>query len=136
MPTSRKRREKWGTPGLLVSAIRGRRLRLQAGGVEHVGSYFAFVALGGDFLAVQQEGDTGGVSGFYYDLVAGADGGVGGRDQGFLGCGFAVDDEGDPSRLLGADQQGESAGRLCRSGLTRGLGRRQVGIRFSGRLTR
>jgi hypothetical protein len=65
----------------------------EAGGVEDEGFYFAFVALCGDFFAVQHEAYAGGVSDFHYDLAGGADGGVRGGDQGFLGDWFAVSDE-------------------------------------------
>jgi hypothetical protein len=65
----------------------------EASGFEDEGFYFAFVALSGDFFAVQHETYAGGVSGFHYDLARGADGGVRGGDQGFLGDWFAVSDE-------------------------------------------
>src|SRR5580658_3947036 len=107
---------------------------LEAGGVEGVGFYFAFVALGGDFFAVEEEADAGGVSCFYYDLVGGADGDVCGRDQSFASHGVAVSHERDPGCFLGTDQQGESTGRLRRRSL--GLGGWYSGVRFGGRLTR
>ena len=76
---------------------------VNSGGVEDVGLYFALVALGGDFLAVQQEADAGGVSRSHHNFAGGADGSMGGRDQGFVGDGFAVSREGDPGGLLGTD---------------------------------
>ena len=63
---------------------------LQAGGVERVGSYFAFIPLGGDLFSIQNEADAGGVARSYNDLVRGAYRGVRGRNQSFVGDGFAV----------------------------------------------
>jgi hypothetical protein len=63
---------------------------LQTGGVERVGSYFAFIALGGDFFSIQNETDAGGVAGSHHDLMRGADRGVRGRNQVFVGDGFAI----------------------------------------------
>jgi hypothetical protein len=76
---------------------------VKSGGVEDVGFYFTFVALGGDFFAIQEEADAGGVARSHYDLVSGADGGVRGRDEGFVDDWFSVGDEGDPGGFLGAD---------------------------------
>ena len=90
------------------------------GGIEDVGFYFSFVALSGDFFAVEQEADARGVSGFHDDLAAGADGGVRGRDQGFVGHGFAVGQDRDPGGLPGTDQEGEGS---------RGLGGGSSGFR-------
>ena len=78
-------------------AIRGGGLRLRdysnGGGIEDVGSYFSFVALRRKFFAIQQEADASRVPRPYIDLVAGADGGVRGCDQGFFGHGFAISDD-------------------------------------------
>ena len=41
--------------------------------VKDHGSYFGFRALGGDFFAVPEEIDAGGVAGFDYDFAAGVD---------------------------------------------------------------
>ena len=89
----------------------------QAVGVEDVGLNFSLAALDGDFFAVQQEGHAGGVSSSDNDFVSGADGSLRGRDQGFVGYGFAIGRERNPSGLLGADEQGESGGRLYCGGL-------------------
>src|ERR1700683_2322296 len=88
----------------LSLAIGGGELRRRhwatSGGVENVGFDLASVSLSRDFFAVQQEAEAGGVSRFYDDLVAGADGGMRGRDEGFTGDGFAVRHERDPGGLL------------------------------------
>lgn len=89
----------------------GGREDAKAGGIEDVGFNFAFVALGGNFLAVQLEADAGGVSCLDYDLSGGANRGVRGRDQGFMGYGFAVGCDGDPAGFVGADQHAEGVGR-------------------------
>jgi hypothetical protein len=89
-----------------------RRHRVTSGGVENVGFDPVSVSLSWDFFAVQQEAEAGGVSCFYDDLVAGADGGMRGRDEGFKGDGFAVCHERDPGGLLGTDLHGEGRGRL------------------------
>jgi len=86
----------------------------EAGGVEDVGPDFAFVALGGDFCAVELEADAGGVSRFDYDFAGGSHGGVRGCDQGFLGYGFAIGGDRDPGIFFGADQQAKAGGRFCR----------------------
>jgi len=74
--------------------IRGWSLRgegfAEAGGIEGEGFYFAFVALDGDGFAFEGEAEAGGVAGFYDDLVSGANGSSGGRDQGFGGDRVAV----------------------------------------------
>jgi len=70
--------------------LRCRLYCLQAGGVERVGSYLAFVPLGGDFFSIQNETDAGGVAGSHHDFVRGADRGVRGRNQSFVGDGFAI----------------------------------------------
>lgn len=89
----------------------------QASGIENVRNCLALVALSEDLFAVQLEGDTGGVSCFDDDLVGGADRGVRRCYEGFAGGGFAVNHQGDPSSLVGADLQGESAGRLRNGGV-------------------
>ena len=76
----------------------------EAGGVEDVGPDFAFVALGGDFCAVELEADAGGVSRFDYDFAGCSHGGVRGCDQGFFGHRFAVRDDRYPSGFLGTDE--------------------------------
>jgi len=103
-------------PLAILSWGLGLRGYVNSGGVEDVGLYFSFFALSGGFFAVQHEADAGGVSRSHYDLAAGADGGLRGRDEGFVGDGFAVRYESDPGSFLGADQQRQGAGRLCRSG--------------------
>jgi len=82
----------------------------EAGGVEDVGPDFAFVALGGDFCAVELEADAGGVSRFDYDFAGCSHGGVRGCDQGFLSYGFAIGGDRDPSIFFGADQQAKLVG--------------------------
>jgi hypothetical protein len=82
----------------------------KTGGAEDISFDFAFVALGWDFFAVELEADAGGVSCLDYDFAGGSHGGVGGGDQGFLGYGFAVGGDGDPSIFLGADEQAEAGG--------------------------
>ena len=84
----------------------------KAGGIEDIGFDFSFVALRRDFFAVQLEADAGGVSCLDDDFAGGSHGGVRGSDQGFLGYGFAVSGDGDPSIFLGADEHAKAAGRF------------------------
>jgi len=88
----------------------------KASGVEDIGPDFAFVALRRDFFAVQLEANACGVSRLDDNFAAGANGGVRGGDQGFLGYGFAVGHDGDPGGFLGANQQAQLAWRSRRSG--------------------
>jgi len=80
-----------------------------AGGVENIASYFSNVSLRRKFLAVQEEADSGGISGSDNDLAGCPHGGVSGRDQSFVGDGFAVGRDRNPGGLVSADQQSESA---------------------------
>jgi len=108
-----------------------------SGGIENVGFDLASVSLSWDFFAVQQEAEAGGVSRFYDDLVAGSDGGMRGRDEGFTGDGFAVRHERDPGVLLGTDLYGEGRGRLRGSHVRSGPGRLSAWLRrLGGRLAR
>ena len=123
-------------------AIRGGGLGLRyhanGGGIEDVGSYFSFVALGGDFFAIQQEADSGGVACPYYYLAGGTYGGVRRSDQCFFGHGFAVRRDRNPTRLLGTDQQGDRDRRIRRCGRSSVLCERRIGDwggRVCGRLT-
>ena len=102
----------------LVNGGGGLRLRehAKAGGIEDIGFYFAFVALSGDFLAVQLEADACGVSCLDHDFSAGANRSVRGRDEGFMGYGFAIGRDGDPAGLVGADEHTEGDGRVGWSG--------------------
>lgn len=88
----------------------------KSGGVEDIGLDFAFVALRWDIFAVELETDAGGVSGFDYDFAGGSHGGVRGCDQGFLGYGFAVGCDRDPTCFLGADEQAKAAWQFRRGG--------------------
>jgi hypothetical protein len=63
------------------------------------------VAAGGNFFAVQQKADARGIVSFYHDFMGGANGSVGGRDQGFCGDGLAIGSDGDPGILCGANEQ-------------------------------
>jgi hypothetical protein len=125
----------------LSLAIGGGELRrrhwVTSGGIENVGFDLASVSLSWDFFAVQQEAEAGGVSRFYDDLVAGADRGMCGRDEGFTGDGFAVRHERDPGGLLGTDLHGESRGRLRSSHVHNGPGRLSAWLgRLGGRFAR
>ena len=80
-----------------------------AGGVENIASYFSNVSLRRKFLAVQEEADSSGISDFDNDLAGCPHGGVSGRNQRFVGDGFAVGHDRNPGSLVSADQQGESA---------------------------
>jgi len=66
------------------------RRRLAGRGVEDESADFPGIAVSRDFFAVEQEADAGGVAGFHYDFMAGANGCVGGRDQRFLRHRLAV----------------------------------------------
>lgn len=88
----------------------------KSGGIEDIGFDFAFVALGWDIFAIELEADASGVSRLDYDFAGGSNGGVGRRDQGFLGYGFAVEGNRDPTCFLGADEQTKSVGRFRRGG--------------------
>jgi len=101
-------------------------------GIEDEGFDFGFGAVNGDFAAVPQEGDSGGVADFGDDFAVGVDGGVGRGDESFLADGLAVGLDGDPGRFLGADheREGSSSG-FCWRG--NGLGEISSGyiiIRF------
>jgi len=61
-----------------------------AGGIEDEGFYFGFGAVGGDFLAIPEEGDAGGIADAGDDFVTGADRGVGWGDESFVADGLAV----------------------------------------------
>ena len=78
-----------------------------ARGIEDEGFDLRFGAVSGDFLAVKQESDSGGVADSSDDFAGGADGGVGGSDQGFLVDILAVGKDGDPGSFRGADDQRE-----------------------------
>lgn len=112
-------------------------LGVDAGGVEGEGFDFAFCALGGDFLIVEEEGDAGGVADFDDDLLGRTNAGVGGRDESFLGARLAVSGDGDPGGFCGADCEahrrsrggggslrgcGRWGLRLCRNGVRRNAG--------------
>ncbi len=79
-----------------------------AGGVEGEGFDFGFGAIGGDFLAVEEERDAGGIADFGDDFAAGSDRGVGGGDQGFVADGLSVGGDGDPGSFGGADKECKS----------------------------
>lgn len=61
-----------------------------AGGVEEESFDFELGALGGDFLAVPDETDSGGVADAGNDLARGMERSVNGRDEGFLADGLPV----------------------------------------------
>ncbi len=82
-------------------------------GIEDEGFYFGFGAVGGDFLAIPEESDSGGVADAGDDFTAGADGGMGGGDEGFLADGLAVGLDGDPGSFLGADHERQGSGGFC-----------------------
>ena len=69
---------------------------VHAGGVEDESLDFGFGAVGGDFLTIPEESDSGGVADLGDDFAIGADRGVSGRDEGFLTDGLAVGEDGDP----------------------------------------
>ena len=113
IPTSRKMRETWGTrhPRIWISRvpreIPSRGLLVwsgslsggndsHAGGIEDEGFYFGFGAVGGDFLAVPEEGDSGGVADAGDDFSEGVDGGVSGGDESFLADELSVGEDGNP----------------------------------------
>ena len=74
-------------------------------GGEDVGSDFSFGAVGGDFFAVPEEADSGGVAGLDDDLAVGANGSVGGSDESFVADAASVGRDGDPGVFRGADDQ-------------------------------
>ena len=78
---------------------------MHAGGVEDERLDFGFGAVGGDFLAIPEERNSGGVADLGDDFATGADRGVGGGDEGFLADILAVGEDGDPGRLCGADHE-------------------------------
>lgn len=65
-------------------------------GVEQERFDFAGIALGGDFLSVEQEADAAGVADSGDEFAGGAEGGGGGGDEGFVSDGLAVGSDGDP----------------------------------------
>lgn len=69
---------------------------MHAGGVEDESLHFGFGAVGADFLTIPEESNSGGVADLSDDFAIGADGGVGGGDEGFLTDGLAVGEDGDP----------------------------------------
>lgn len=77
----------------------------------------------GNFLAVEEEGDAGGVADSDGDLARGMDGRVRRRNERFLGNQLAVGKDGDPGILRGADDQRQGIG--CMVG---GFGSRLVEI--------
>lgn len=85
----------------------GLRRGTDSGGIEDVGFDFAFVTAGRNFFIVHNKADACGVTDSYDDFARGADGGVRGRDQSFVGDGLAVGGNGDPAGFLGSDQDGE-----------------------------
>ena len=78
-----------------------------AGAIKDEGLDFGFAALRGELPAIQQETYAGRVTHFYDDLLAGANGGVSGGDEGFLTYGLAVGGDRDPAVFRGADGEGE-----------------------------
>ena len=87
---------------------------VDAGGVEGESLGFAFGALGWDFLIIEEEGDAGGIADFDNDLLRGANAGVGGRDESFLGARLAIGGDGDPGGFCRADGQAHRSGCVCR----------------------
>ncbi len=69
---------------------------MHASGVKDEGLDFGFGSVGGDFLAVPEERDSGSVANLGDDFMIGADRGVGGGDESFLADGLAVGEDGDP----------------------------------------
>ena len=90
--------------------------RPHAGVVEDKSLDLSFVALGGEFLAVQQETYSCRVTDLDDDLAAGAGGSVGGSNQGLLGDVLSIGDDGDPGIFGGADDQFEPGRRFRRCG--------------------
>jgi hypothetical protein len=84
-----------------------------AGGVEDEGFYFGFGAVGGNFMAVPEKGDSGGVADSGDDFAVGVDGGVSGGDESFLADELSVGQYGNPGGFLCADDELESGGCSC-----------------------
>ena len=80
---------------------------VHAVGIEDKGLYFGFGAVGGNFLAIPQESDSGGVADLGDDFAGGADGSVRRGDEGFLADVLAVGEDRDPGSFSGADHQRE-----------------------------
>src|SRR5215469_4499889 len=85
-------------------------------GVKHKSLGFGLGALGGDFMAVPEEGDAGGVADAGYDFAGGVDCGVGRSNQSFLRHELAVGGYGDPGSFCGADDEAEGGDRFSRWG--------------------
>jgi len=97
--------------GALGSLVRG---LMDSGGVEGEGLDFGFGALGWDFFSIQEKADAGGVAYAGNDLALGAEGGLGGRDEGFLGNELTVGDNGNPAGFGGANYQRNGRPSFCR----------------------
>jgi hypothetical protein len=74
-------------------------------GIEDVGFYLGFGALGGNLLAIPQKADARGVADARNDLAAGANGGVRGGNQSFLTDRLTIGGDGNPGSLSRADHQ-------------------------------
>ena len=87
---------------------------MHAAGIESVVPHLSFRALGGDLLPVEDERDSGGIAHAHADLTRCANGGMGGRNESFLGYQLAVCGCGDPGVLGGLDNKRKSRRRLLR----------------------
>lgn len=101
----------------------------EAGGIEGVDADFVGSALSGNIEVVEGEAETGGVAGADDDFVGGADAGVGGGEESFVGDGLAVGGDSYPGGLGGADDEGKCGRRFWFGDLSRGLrdGRFEIG---------
>jgi len=63
---------------------------MHAAGIESVVPHFGFGALGGNLLAVEDERNSGGIAHANADFTRRANGGMGRRNESFLGYELAI----------------------------------------------